>query len=228
MSTNPDRKHKRTLRNFYAVYGQGPWVCEDCSDEIEKIGVNTRDGNIHHRDNDVTNDDAVNLVVLHTDCHQRRHPVTDELKVQISEKLRGRPSPTKGMKFPNRKPLPWQGPGNGHLSPTYKGKDKPRVKIKDKAQDNPFMHKTHTDESRQKMRKPRKRFMCDECKEEWSINWIERHKKEGKCTQRNVILINGVSRVRGILPKSICIDCDKPFADRWMQRHKDEGKCIKP
>lgn len=266
-------------------------MCIDCDDEITQIGVNTRDGNIHHLNGDVTDDTPENLIVLHTDCHQRRHPVTDDFKRRISAKLKGRPSPTKGMKFPNRKPLPWQGPDNGHLAPSHlkalergptirksppkrvteirarkkrtpnksntksriilpwqgsANEDAPiarnlvvfddndigtrRVQILKSSKSilNPFFGKHHTEETREKMRGPRRRIICDDCGEDWSTLWIERHKKTGKCIQSKSVTINGVSRVRGKLVKTECHDCGKPYANRWMQRHKNEGQCIKP
>lgn len=161
------------------------------------------DGNVHHLDEDPWNNEPENLVVMHVLCHQRAHPPTPEQREAISAKLKGRPSPTKGMRFSAEVNAKKSMPGES----------------------NPFYGKTHTDETRQKMSKPRKRVTCDDCGEEYAINWIQRHRRTG-CKPRRVIVINGTPRVCGIEEKLTCTDCGKPYAARWMERHQREGRCI--
>lgn len=158
MSNNPARHHKRTMRAFRERYGDAPWPCAECGELIYELGYQT--GNVHHIDHDAGNDDPMNLEPLHPRCHiARKHPITDEMKVQISEKLKGRPSPTKGMKF------------------------SPEVNAK-KAQPgdrNGFYGKQHTVADLEKMRRPRRRAHCDDCNKDWALNWIIRHKEAGRC-----------------------------------------------
>jgi NUMOD3 motif-containing protein len=163
MSHNSDRNPKRTYRVFYATHGYGPWDCYDatCDQFIERIGRGTWDGNVHHVDEDAGNDVPENLVVMHAICHQRWHGAPDErMRRQISAKLKGRPSPTKGMTFSAevnaRKAQP------GEL--------------------NGFYGKTHDATTLTKMRTSRRRVTCDDCNVEYAVNWITRHKKEGRCT----------------------------------------------
>lgn len=93
------RNVHRYWRVFLETNGDPPWPCHECKEPVLQIGRQTWDGNIHHLDGDVENDVPDNLVVMHVICHQRKHPVTEEMREQISRKLRGRPSPTRGMRF---------------------------------------------------------------------------------------------------------------------------------
>lgn len=188
---------------YWIVVGGGPWNCHKCGEIVEKIGQARMDGNVHHLDEDPWNNEPGNLVVMHTVCHLREHPITEEMKKQISEKLKGRPSPTKGMRFSAEVNAKKSMPG----------------------EKNPFFGKQHTAETRAKMSKPRRRVTCDDCGEEYAINWLSRHRATG-CKPRRVIVINGTKRVRGVEDKLTCVDCGKPYAARWMERHKREGRCI--
>jgi hypothetical protein len=161
MSNQPGRNVRRARHAFTEVYGKGPWNCYTCSILVIKIGRDTWDGNIHHIDGDVTNDVASNLVMMHTICHQQLHgPPTDDQRRRISAKLKGRPSPTKGMTF---------------SAETNAKKSMPGER-------NPFFGKHHTLETRELMRQPRRRMICPDCQHTYALNWLTRHKKEGKCT----------------------------------------------
>lgn len=149
------------MKNFYAAWGYGPWTCYFCGKQVTKIGQARYDGNVHHINEDVTNDEWWNLAIGHTLCHQREHSPTEELKRQISAKLKGRPSPTKGMKFSAevnaRKSMP--------------------------GESNPFFGRQHDAASLAKMRCPRKRVTCPDCGHEFAVNWINRHKQENRCVR---------------------------------------------
>lgn len=144
---------------FLESHDGPPWSCHFCDDSVEQIGQGTWDGNIHHLDEDALNDVPDNLAMCHTVCHQRYHSPTDELRQQISEKLKGRTSPTKGMKF----------------SPEVCAKHSMPGTL------NPFYGKHHTDETRQKMSRSRRRLTCEECGRDFAANWINRHRVEGRC-----------------------------------------------
>lgn len=155
------RNVKRARRAFIEHNGSGPWQCYSCTKLVLKIGRDSRDGNIHHLDDDVTNDVPTNLVMMHADCHQRFHgPPTEDERRRISAKLKGRPSPTKGMKFSAevnaKKSMP------GEL--------------------NPFYGRKHSSDALAVMRQPRRRRVCPDCGVEYALNWLARHKQEGKCT----------------------------------------------
>lgn len=160
MDKNPLRNPKRTRRVFEAANGVGPWLCHSCSESVVQIGRDSRDGNIHHLDEDVTNDSADNLVMMHADCHQRFHgPPTADERRRISAKLKGRPSPTKGMKFSAEVNAKKSMPGES----------------------NPFYGQKHSSDTLTVMRQPRRRRVCPDCGVEYALNWLTRHKQEGKC-----------------------------------------------
>jgi hypothetical protein len=147
---------------FYESWGDGPWDCYDatCDRQITSIGRGTWDGNVHHLDEDAGNDVPENLVPMHTVCHQRWHgPPDDEMRRRISTKLKGRPSPTKGMRF----------------SPEVNAKKSQPGEL------NGFYGQEHTAADLAKMRTPRRRRVCDDCNVEYALNWINRHKREGMC-----------------------------------------------
>lgn len=193
-------------RVYLSKIGTGPWPCHKCGETVEKIGQARMDGNVHHLDEDPFNNELANLVVMHVLCHQREHPPTAEQKIAISRKLKGRPSPTKGMKFSAEVNAKKSMPG----------------------EKNPFFGKTHSDETRAKMRGPREKIPCEFCGEPYAKSWIARHRRDGVCIPRRVIVINGVKRVRGVEEKTLCPDCGKPFATRWMGRHKGDSLCTQP
>jgi 5-methylcytosine-specific restriction endonuclease McrA len=160
MGKSKGRVPGRTRKVFVTQHGQGPWSCCVCSEEIMKFGRSTYDGNIHHLDDDATNDIPDNLVIAHTICHQRHfHPITLDMRDRISSKLKNRPSPTKGMKF---------------SAETNRKKSHP-------GENNPFFGKQHTGDSLSKMRQPRERKACSDCNRVFAVNWINRHKVEGMC-----------------------------------------------
>jgi hypothetical protein len=164
MSYNPNRNPKRTYHVFYETWGQGPWNCYDvmCDRLVERIGRGTWDGNVHHLDEDAGNDAPENLVIMHAVCHQRWHgPPDANMRRQISAKLKGRPSPTRGMTF----------------SPEVNAKKAQPGEL------NGFYGQEHTAANLVKMRTPRRRRVCDDCNVEYALNWINRHKKEGMCTR---------------------------------------------
>lgn len=149
-----NRRRRRTMRIFFETYGDGPWTCEQCGDPIENLGRRRYDGNVHHRDDDKSNDAPENLVVLHVVCHLRLHSPSPEARIKISQTLKGRPSPTKGMKF---------------SAETNAKKSRPGSR-------NGFYGKSHDEEALKKMRQPRRRERCSGCDRDYAINWIERHK----------------------------------------------------
>ena len=160
MGKKPGRNVKRARRVFTERNGTGPWPCYSCAELVQQIGRDSRDGNIHHLDDDVTNDTPKNLVMMHADCHQHLHgPPTADERRRISEKLKGRVSPTKGMTFSAevnaKKSMP------GEL--------------------NPFFGRRHASDTLAVMRQPRRRRVCPDCGVEYALNWLTRHKQEGKC-----------------------------------------------
>lgn len=93
------RNVRRYQRVFFERYGPPPWPCHECGELITEYGRGLGKGNIHHLDDDFTNDAPENLVPIHLECHHSEHPITDEQRASIRAKLTGRPSPTKGMTF---------------------------------------------------------------------------------------------------------------------------------
>ena len=82
------RDQKRTYRSFFGAYGRtGPWVCGECGQLVYRHGTRRGDGNIHHKDEDVTNDDPSNLVMIHTYCHRRKHMVGVERSDDVRRRI---------------------------------------------------------------------------------------------------------------------------------------------
>lgn len=158
------RKRKRTYEVFIACYGTGPWSCYVCKRTVTEIGQGTWQGNMHHLDGNALHDVPENLVMTHVKCHQGLHPKTEERRRQISMTLKGRPSPTKGMTFPPEVNAKKSRPGAS----------------------NPFFGQRHTSETLMKMRQPRRRETCPNCKRSFALNWITRHKEGGTCIPRSM------------------------------------------
>jgi hypothetical protein len=87
------RNQYQTQQVFRAANGIGPWLCEECDILVYRIGTESEDGNVHHRDHDETNDVPENLVVLHARCHGRLHvrEAGEARNIKISITLTGRP-----------------------------------------------------------------------------------------------------------------------------------------
>ena len=72
----------RARDTFLTVNGPGPWPCAYCDELVDHLGVQSGDGNVHHVDEDPTNNAAENLTVMHRVCHVRHHkkgvPLTEE------------------------------------------------------------------------------------------------------------------------------------------------------
>ena len=60
-------------RSFIAANGEGPWNCSSCGEEILKIGKRSRDGAIHHKNENKHDNRAENLEMHHFGCHRRLH-----------------------------------------------------------------------------------------------------------------------------------------------------------
>lgn len=75
------RKHPRTKRVFLETYGPGPWTCSFCGEPITELGRRRDAGNIHHLDEDSTNDDPKNLAVGHHACHAKHHGLKNREKI---------------------------------------------------------------------------------------------------------------------------------------------------
>lgn len=197
------RRHKRTMAVFYDTHDNGPWDCFFCDLAVSVIGQTSWDGNVHHIDGDMTNDTPDNVTMTHVICHQQHHAPIEELKQQISQKLKGRRSPTKGMKF----------------SPEVNAK-KARHGAANHQFGNPLPQHTRDAVASANRRK----MACDLCGVEIAERWIRRHQEDG-CKPLRSVIIDGVQRVRGKLPKVPCHDCGKPYGGSWMQRHKKAGQC---
>lgn len=199
MSRQTGRYHKRTMKNFYEAYGHGPWECHWCDEPVTQIGQHTWDGNVHHLDHDVTNDDPSNLAIGHTVCHLRTHAPDEEMRGRISQTLKGRPSPTRGMRFAvddlGRRTLLEQGA-------YIPAKVRIRKKTDFTGENNPFFGKSHSEESLAKMRGPRPH-----------VTHSRPHTEESK------------AKLRGARHHEVCEDCGKDWAGAWIVRHKREGLC---
>lgn len=154
-------KYSSYRRVFVEHNGPPPWACDWCGEQVDDISRGgPLDGNVHHKDEDRSNNDPENLGIMHAACHTKHHgPPTEEQKQRIKAKLLGRPSPTRGMRF----------------SPEVNDKkSRPGVL-------NPYYGQQHPEEIRQKMRQPRRRIECLDCGRSYAVNWINRHKIEDRC-----------------------------------------------
>src|SRR5262245_45892187 len=93
--------HFEARRIYVENYGEGPWLCGMCDEVIREIS--RKDGTIHHIDENQTNNEITNLVILHKRCHNkhhntgRTHVTSDETRAKISASKLGQPSPRKGV-----------------------------------------------------------------------------------------------------------------------------------
>lgn len=62
------RKRSRYREIFFATYGFGPYPCDGCEGDVSFDEVQ-----VHHKDEDETNDAIENLIAMHPACHTRRH-----------------------------------------------------------------------------------------------------------------------------------------------------------
>jgi hypothetical protein len=87
------RRHDIYTQVFLEKNPPPPWTCEECGEAIDELGHASLQGVIHHRDEDFTNNDPSNLVVLHHRCHLRLHlagvPKTREHADKVNAANRG-------------------------------------------------------------------------------------------------------------------------------------------
>lgn len=82
---------------FLAHNGSGPWTCAytPCGELIYVLGKRSREGAIHHKDEDKHNNDPDNLEIMHFGCHRRHHMVghikAPETCQRLSDALQGHP-----------------------------------------------------------------------------------------------------------------------------------------
>jgi DNA-directed RNA polymerase subunit RPC12/RpoP len=183
-------------RIYWALIGEPPWECHFCQGPVLCIGQKTWDGNVHHKDNDAWNNDLENIVVAHVICHQRHHEKTDEIRAKISATLKGRSSPTKGMKFSDEV-----------------NKKKGRSGVANAQYGKPITQKVRAAVAKSN----KQTYVCEYCNHELSIKWKSRHRLDDLCK-------SPVSHDK--LPRYPCINCGRMYPQRWMKRHKDEGRCI--
>lgn len=178
-----------------------PWHCGQmfelpdsdvgCGEQIIDIGLGRHDGNVDHIDGNTRNHAWDNLRLLHVVCHIKHHgPPTREQREAISKKLKGRPSPTKGMKFPNRAKPGEAAQKQGALHKTNRGVIRsPEVraqisktlmgrKLPDRSGENHWSFGKKLPGHSARMRE---RFKCNDCGREFNKPWLTRHKQEGKC-----------------------------------------------
>ena len=86
------RKRSRYREIFFAEYGFGPYKCAGCGEDVSFDDVQ-----VHHKDEDETNDVIENLIAMHSECHTRKHMSqywagkthTDEHRRKVSEAKTG-------------------------------------------------------------------------------------------------------------------------------------------
>jgi hypothetical protein len=75
-------------RVFLETNGPGPWPCFGCGEPVVKLEV-------HHLDEDPTNDSPENLVAMHNPCHislhQRGRTLSLVTRARVGDALRGKP-----------------------------------------------------------------------------------------------------------------------------------------
>jgi uncharacterized Zn-finger protein len=162
------------IKVFLNANGQGPWLCEYCSELIHKRGRHANEGIIHHRDHNKFNDGVENLCILHARCHIQHHSIgennsfygkthTPEMREHLANKQRGRKlSPETRAK----------------MSKTQREVAKTRKS--QSGSNNHFYGKTHTLEQKAMMRE---RSPCPVCGKLYNLAWMTRHKNEGKCVK---------------------------------------------
>lgn len=165
------RNQPRTIRNFRDAYGEGPWACHWCEEEVSEIGGGI--GDVHHIDHDCENDDPSNLAVGHVVCHQRHHhagvPKSTEHRAKTGRKGRKILWSDKIQKarrdggLYEKVPCPKCGkPIAGGIGNMRQHQAGPRCGLEEQ----------------------RHYERCEDCGKEWSGRWITGHKSRGLCVRR--------------------------------------------
>ena len=165
-----------------------------CGQSIDDIGLGRLDGQVDHIDNDPYNRDWTNLRLLHTLCHAHvRGGPTLEQRAAISAKLKGRLSPTKGMKFPDRAKQGTAKPKVGAIHASNKGVTRSSElrakiaqslqgrKLPDRSGDNHWIRKQGRINNPQHAVRMRERYTCTDCGHVYNKPWLTRHKRENRC-----------------------------------------------
>jgi len=71
-------RYKRHALIYTQHHGDGPYTCEHCGEIILKLGKRSRDGAIHHKNEDKLDNRIENLSVMHFGCHRSLHTSGDE------------------------------------------------------------------------------------------------------------------------------------------------------
>lgn len=82
---------------FLEHNGSGPWTCAyaPCGELIHVFGKRSREGAIHHKDEDKHNNDPDDLEIMHFGCHRKYHMIghakTEETRQRLRDALQGHP-----------------------------------------------------------------------------------------------------------------------------------------
>jgi len=95
--------HHAHRRMFGHAYGEGPFDCHFCGEQIiEMSGRSTGSFTVHHVNGDHGDNRSDNLVASHKGCHQTHHHKgkkgfarewTEDQKARVSASLKGRSRP---------------------------------------------------------------------------------------------------------------------------------------
>lgn len=122
------RKRSRYREIFFAAHGFGPYVCDGCGEDVSFEAVQ-----VHHKDEDETNDAIDNLIAMHSECHTRRHMSqywtgkthSDEHRRKVSESktgLRHSDETKKKISDAARRRAPASAETRAKISKAHKGK----------------------------------------------------------------------------------------------------------
>lgn len=90
-------RYARGYRKVFLEHnGSGPWNCayDGCEELIYVFGRKSREGAIHHKDENKHNNEPDNLEIMHFGCHRRHHmigrDVSDKTRANMSAAQKGR------------------------------------------------------------------------------------------------------------------------------------------
>lgn len=167
------RPHQRVYRAIYRDHhGLPPYVCYFCAQCMDELE------HVHHLDKDPSNNAVVNLVAAHAFCHNSAHHTgwhhTEEMRAHLSSVLRermGEMTPQeRSEKFGN----------SGDTNPFFGRTHTPetREKLRQAALGRPGPKTIHTEETRRHLSEKIKalpRMWCDVCERDWPPSQWGRH-----------------------------------------------------
>lgn len=167
------RPHQRVYRTIYRNHhGEPPYACHFCGQGMSELE------HVHHLDGDPGNQEIGNLAAAHAFCHNSAHHTgwrhTDEMRAHLSSALREQ----MGAMTPQERSEKFGSFGEANPFHGRTHTAETREKIRQAALGRPGPKTVHTEETRRHLSEKIKalpRKWCDECQRDWTPSHWGRH-----------------------------------------------------